>query len=147
MNTVIWVHGDNLNPHQPALAHYPSASSIFVWDDALMESWQLSFKRVVFIYECLLELPVVVRRGDVATEVAAFALEHGANHIVTMRSPSPRHRQICQSIASKMPKGSRLEVLRDVPFVDAETDRLDMKRFYRFWSAVKYDVMRPTKQK
>ncbi len=62
---VVWVHGDVLSPYGPALKVYPDAPAIWVWDDALIEEWQLSLKRITFIYECLLELPVVIRRGDV----------------------------------------------------------------------------------
>jgi TusA-related sulfurtransferase len=61
-----------------------------------------------------------------------------------MASPSPRHRLICQRIMQQMPKGSRLEVLRDPAFVETNA-RLDLKRFSRYWSAVKYDVLRGKK--
>jgi len=148
MKTIIWVHGDNLNLQQMAFKTAPDAPSVFVWDEALVEEWQLSFKRIVFIYECLLELPVVIRKGDVADEVAAFALEHGANIILTATSPSPRHHLICQGIASKMPKGSRLEVLHDPSLVSTE-DNFDVSRYSRYsryWNVIKWDAMKPTKE-
>lgn len=69
---IVWVHGDCLSPFNPALQAYPDAPRIWVWDEELLEEWQLSLKRIAFIYECLLELPVVMRRGDVASEVNAF---------------------------------------------------------------------------
>jgi hypothetical protein len=65
---IVWIHGDCLSPYGPALTAYPGAPAIWVWDDALLEEWRISLKRIVFIYECLLDLPVVIRRGDVATE-------------------------------------------------------------------------------
>ncbi len=61
---LIWVHGDCLNPHNPALAAYPDAPAVFVFDEELLEQYQVSFKRLVFIYECLLEIPnLQIRKG------------------------------------------------------------------------------------
>jgi hypothetical protein len=140
-DTIIWVHGDNLNPHSAAFRAAPGAPAIFVWDEALLEEWQISFKRIVFIYECVLELPVIIRRGNVAEEVVRFAEEHQARRILTSDSPSPRHRSLCQTIIQGMPKGSRLEVVGEAPFVD-EVGFVDLKRFSRYWNTVKKRVMR-----
>lgn len=138
--TIVWVHGDNLNPMNPAFVAAPDAPAIFVWDDTLLQEWRVSLKRIVFIYECLLELPVIIRRGDVAAEVTDFALEHGATRILTANSPSPRHRLICQNIALRMPSGSRIEVLQGKPFVDYQGP-LDLKRFYRYWKSIRNQAL------
>ena len=88
-NPIIWVHGDCLNPHSPAFTGHPHAPAIWVWDDAYLQRSQLSLKRILFIYECLLELPVAIHRGDVVSEVAAFARTNHSQTIMTMDSPSP----------------------------------------------------------
>lgn len=142
--TIAWIHGDNLNPNQLALTMESGNPALFVWDDTLVRDWNISFKRIVFMYECLLELPVTIRRGDVAEEVVKFALEHGANRILTAASPSPRHAQICRAIVDKMPEGSQLQVLKNEPFVDYDNTRLDLKRFSRYWRTVKKGAMKPT---
>lgn len=142
MNTIIWIHGDNLNPNNPALQAEKNAPAIFVWDESLLEQYQLSLKRIVFIYECLLELPIVIRKGDVAQEIITFAHEHHANRILTMQSPSPRFRQICQKLLKEMPKGNQLEVYKEQPFVQID-DNLDLKRFSRYWERVKYKALHP----
>lgn len=136
MKTIVWVNGDGLSPYNPALAANPGAPAVFVFDDALLDEWQIGLKRIVFLYESVLELPVSIRRGDVATEVAAFALEHGATRIVTSESVSPRFVATCKAISKKMPTGSRLEVVKVEPFVEV-SGRLDLKRFSRYWQAVK----------
>lgn len=141
MKTIAWIHADNLSPNNPALQPESGISAIFVWDDTLLKEWRISLKRITFIYECLLELPVTIRRGDVAEEVVNFALAHDANHIVTAHSPSPRFRYICQSISQNMPGGSRLEVLHDNPFVDYD-GYIDLKRFSRYWRTVKKYALR-----
>ncbi len=125
---IIWVHGDCLSPDSPPLKQYPEASAIWVWDEALIEEWQLSLKRLTFIYECLLELPVVIRRGDVATEVIAFAGEHNTDLVITTQSPSPRFEAICQEIERSVP----VEVLAVEPFFKYD-GYIDLKRFSRYW--------------
>jgi len=105
---------------------YPDAPAIWVWDDALIDEWQLSLKRIKFIYECLLKLPVVIRRGDVATEIVAFAEECDRHAVVTATSPSPRFKDICQKIA--LP----ITVLPIEPFFEYE-GYIDLKSFSRYW--------------
>lgn len=126
---IIWVHGDCLDPRGPALTAYPGAPALWVWDDALLEEYRISLKRIVFLYECLLELPVTIRRGDVAAEVLAFAAEHQADGIVTAESPSPRFRAICEHLGKELP----IAVLPVMPFL-AYAGKLDLRRFSRYWA-------------
>lgn len=142
MNTIVWIHGDNLSPDNPARLAQRDAPAIFVWDEKLLQEYQLSLKRIVFIYECLLELPVTIRKGDVAQEIITFAQEHNATHILTTQSPSPRFKYICAAILRKMPKGSTLEIYKERPFVEIDT-QLDLKRFSRYWQKVKYKALHP----
>lgn len=131
---IIWVHGDCLSPNHPGLKEYPEAPAIWVWDEALLEEWQIGLKRITFIYECLLELPVVIRRGNVATEVVAFAKEHDADLVVTAESPSPRFDSICDQIERDLP----VEVLAIEQFLEYD-GYIDLKRFSRYWKvAEKY---------
>ena len=125
---IVWVHGDCLSPYGRALKNCPDAPAIWVWDDALLEEWQLSLKRITFIYECLLELPVVIRRGEVAKEILAFAKEHNADKVVTVESPSPRFDVICDEIEHSLP----VEVLPLEPFFKYD-GYIDLKRFSRYW--------------
>ncbi len=128
MNQIVWVHGDCLSPYSPALQNYPDAPAIWVWDDTLLEEWELSLKRITFIYECLLELPVVIRRGEVAKEILTFAKEHNADLVVTVESPSPRFDVIRQEIEHSLP----VEVLPLEPFFEYD-GYIDLKRFSRYW--------------
>ncbi|MFW9258484.1 hypothetical protein [Nostoc sp. CALU 546] len=136
---IVWVHGDCLSPYNPTLQKYPNAPAIWVWDEALIEEWQLSLKRLTFIYECLLELPVVIRRGNVALEILAFAQEHDANLVVTADSPSPRFDDIC----NQMERSIAMEVLEVEPFFDYD-GYIDLKRFSRYWKvAQNYVYQKP----
>ncbi|MFN6565829.1 hypothetical protein [Dendronalium sp. ChiSLP03b] len=132
---IVWIHGDCLSPYNPALQEYPDAPAIWVWDDALIEEWQLSLKRLTFIYECLLELPVVIHRGNVAQEILAFAQEHQADLVVTADSPSPRFDDICDEIERSL----AIEVLEVEPFFDYD-GYIDLKRFSRYWKVAEKHV-------
>jgi hypothetical protein len=132
---IIWIHGDCLSPKNPALLEYPDAPAIWVWDDALIEEWQLSLKRITFIYECLLELPVVIRRGDVASCVVDFAQEHNSNQVVTADSVSPRFDAICDEIEKTLD----LEIFQVEPFFEHD-GFIDLKRFSRYWKVAEQYV-------
>jgi len=134
---IVWVHGDCLSPYNPVLQEYPDAPAIWVWDEAFIEEWQLSLKRLAFIYECLLELPVVIRRGDVAQEILAFAKEHDANLVVTVDSPSPRFDDIC----NQMERSLAVQVLEVEPFFDYD-GYIDLKRFSRYWKVAQNYVFK-----
>lgn len=134
-NQIIWVNGDCLSPKSPALEEYPNTPAIWVWDDALLEEWQIGLKRIAFIYECLLELPVTIRRGDVAKEVTAFAKEHNATKVATTDSPSLRFGKICD----EMEKTLELEVFEVEPFFDYD-GFIDLKRFSRYWKVAEQYV-------
>ncbi|NJL00523.1 MAG: deoxyribodipyrimidine photo-lyase [Spirulinaceae cyanobacterium SM2_1_0] len=135
-NPLVWVHGDHLSPRNPALVNYPQAPALWVWDEQLLADWQISFKRLVFIYECLLELPVTIRRGDVAAELLAFARAQQADGIVTAASPSPRFQAICAQLEAELP----LAIIVDEPFVPYDGD-LEIKRFSRYWRQAKQHVV------
>jgi deoxyribodipyrimidine photo-lyase len=137
-NPGLWVHGEALGPANPALLAWPGRPAVFVFDDALiagtgaMPSQGLSLKRLGFLYECLLELPVTIRRGDVAAEVLAFARRHDADGVVTTAAVDPRFAQLCKPIGAALP----LQVLPVEPFVDLEAGALppgDLRRFSRYW--------------
>lgn len=131
---VIWINGDCLSPQNPAFQQYPQTPALWVWDDALIAKWHIGLKRLTFIYECLLELPVEIRRGNVAAEVLAFAQEHNTNFVVTTDSPSPIFSDICDQIE----KSVKLEVFAVEPFLEYD-GYIDLKRFSRYWKvAEKY---------
>jgi hypothetical protein len=140
-NTIIWVHGDCLRATNPAYLGYPETPSLFVWDDALLREWHISLKRIVFMYECLLEMPCAIRRGDVADELIAFARAHGAQRIATVDSPSPRFRAIVQRLKGDIP----VEILPEEPFL-AEEAAFDLSRFSRYWRAAERHAFEPTRR-
>ncbi len=132
---LVWVHGDSLSPTNPALLAYPDAPAVWVWDEELLRQWQISRKRIVFIYECLLELPVEIRRGNVVQELTQAMHEQGAKQLVTTHSPSPRFKQIVQALSQQF----TLEILPLPPLVPPQK-YVDLKRFSRYWKAVEKHI-------
>ena len=104
-------------------------------DPAAPEPQPVSLKRIGFLYECLLELPVTLRQGDVAAEVLAFARAHGADGIVTSAGTDPRVAAICEVLEQELP----VEVLEPQPFVELDGPA-DLGRFSRYWRRAEREV-------
>jgi deoxyribodipyrimidine photo-lyase len=136
---VLWIHGEALGPANPALRAHPGAPALFVFDAELIAGGTattggqpLAPGRLRFLRECLAELPVAVREGEVAAELLAFAAEHGADGIVTSRGVDPRFTAIARQVAAALP----LQVLDPEPFVALPLEGAgapDLRRFSRFW--------------
>jgi hypothetical protein len=138
---ILWIHGEALGPANPALQAFPDRPAVFVFDTELLagrspttgdpagpEPRPVSLQRIGFLYECLLELPVSLRQGDVATEVLAFARAHGADGVVTSAGTDPRVAAIAQRLQQELP----VQVLEPEPFVQL-TGPLNLGRFSRYW--------------
>jgi hypothetical protein len=136
---VVWVHVDSLSPDDPALAANPGAPAIFVFDDVVLEGYEVSLKRIQFLYECLLEMPVVIRRGGVAGEVVAFAREHGAGRVVSTWTPSPRFSHLRDLIQRTLP----VEIVEPTPFAVLEREP-NLRRFAGYWDLAQKDAFRPS---
>ena len=136
---LIWIHGDCLDPRSPALTAHPRAPRVFVFDEELLARYRLSLKRIAFLYECLLEIPgIEIRRGEVAAELADAARETRARRIVTTASIAPRFADLRDALQRR--HGLPVEALPVDPFLPLspeEAARLDLKRFSRYWNALR----------
>jgi hypothetical protein len=124
---LIWVHHDCLHHASPAYRAHPDAPSLFVWDDAQLYRDAWSLKRIGFVYECLLDLPVIIRRGDPLTEVRRFMDEAKCSSVVTMATPDPYLMAQAREL--------KAEILECESFVSVKGS-LDLRRFSHYWSAV-----------
>ena len=120
----------------------PDAANVFVFDDDWIRSDRLALKRVVFMYECLLELPgIEIRRGHVCDELEAAATDLSVRSISTARTPAPRLKRQMNLLRER---GLQVEVLEDPPFVNPPAG-LDLKRFSRYWRKVQKQALTPTR--
>ena len=127
---IVWVHEEALGPANPALEDFPGAPALFVFDEAWIRGQRISRKRLGFLYESCLELPLTIRKGEVVQEVLAFARRHGADGVVTSRAVDPRLNRITAAIDRELP----LWILDGIPFVKL-THPPRLGRFSRYWRA------------
>jgi deoxyribodipyrimidine photo-lyase len=127
---LVWVHGDALQPDAPTLLAYPDAPALYIWDEALLELYQLTLKRLQFLYECLLELPVDIARGDPVGEIIARARAEKRTVIATMHSVAPKFSEIVQRLELE---GFDVQIWPEGPFAihEAGFDLRSHASYYR----------------
>jgi hypothetical protein len=142
MSVVVWLHGDSLSPADPALAANPGAPALFVFDERLLGQFPLSFKRLMFIYECALEAiegrAGEIRRGEVVAELLAFCEERGARELHVTASVAPRFRRYLGELRERL----RVVVHEPQPLVGWRGEA--PRRFSAFWRKAEDEAMRPT---
>ena len=125
---ILWIHEEALGTNNPALLAWPDAPAVFVFDSRWIREARISRKRLGFLYEGALDLPLTIRKGDVAAEVLAFARRHGADGVVSSTAVDPRLERIGAAINAEL----TLELLDPEPFVNLpRPPRLG--RFSRYW--------------
>jgi len=140
---VLWIHAEALGPANAALRAHPHRPALFVFDPVAADHEPWGLKRLVFIYECLLELPVTIRAGDPVEQLLAFVARCGADGVVTTRAVDLRLQAITARLAERVP----VAVLEPDPLVPADLESLaagtaaasgvgglpDLRRFSRYW--------------
>jgi deoxyribodipyrimidine photo-lyase len=140
---VLWIHAEALGPANAALKAHPHRPAVFVFDPLAADPEPWGLKRLVFLYECLLELPVTIRAGDPVAELLAFVVRCGADGVVTTRAVDPRLQAISARLAERLP----LVVLEPEPLVLADLEPPaagepevsgvvtlpDLRRFSSYW--------------
>lgn len=139
---IVWLHGDSLSPHDPALVANPHAPAVFVFDEPFLQQAQLSFKRLLFIYESASEAlqgrDFELRRGDVLDEVLDFMHSRAASEIHVTATVAPRF----QSYLAELRKAARVTIHTPQPLVS--WSGAAPRRFSQFWRKVEAEAMRPT---
>jgi hypothetical protein len=130
MTDVSWVHEDSLDSR----AYPAGVPALFVFDDAWCAGYSLM--RIGFIYECLLDMDVQIRRGDTLAELRRFAQENGAGRFLVASSPSPFVRQVVRGLREEHP----VDEIVVEPFVRLASGA-DLKRFSRYWRKVEKQVL------
>lgn len=138
---LLWVHTDSLNPESPMLLAHPESPAVFVWDTEWLAKEAITLKRIVFLAECLGEMPgtIELRAGDPATELLAAAKAGDADYILAQRTPDPRLQAAALSAARVLPV-----VWYDPPPFVENTRAFDLKRFSRYWQRAQSSAMQTT---
>jgi deoxyribodipyrimidine photo-lyase len=137
---LVWIHTDGLNPESPMVREHADDAAVFVWDREWLTRSGITLKRIVFLAECLREMPgtVEVRAGDVAVELRAAAEAAGAEYIVAQRTPDPR--LLAAAARQEVPV-----VWYDPPAFVESARGFDLKRFSRYWQSAQGAAMEPTR--
>ncbi|OYT70544.1 MAG: hypothetical protein CFK52_10740 [Chloracidobacterium sp. CP2_5A] len=141
----VWLHGDSLSPRDAALQAYPSAPVIFVFDEALLTSrYRLTFKRLFFIYECIVDLyeripnpDKELRRGKVEEEILDFCRSRGATRIAVTETYAPRYRQLVRRLEERGLTVQQFPKPKLVPYSGPVP-----KRFMAFWKKIERAAFR-----
>jgi deoxyribodipyrimidine photo-lyase len=138
---LLWVHTDSLNPNSPMLLAHPDAPAVFIWDAAWLKGSRIALKRIVFIAECLKEMPgtIELRSGDLADELLLAAKTCGADYILVQQTPDPRLRAAALATDQHLPV-----IWYDPPPFVEEMGRFDLKRFSRYWQRAEISAMKMT---
>lgn len=133
---IIWVHEEALRADHPLFQGAAAdARAVFVWDNAYFDAMDIGFKRRVFIYEALTELPVDIIAGDTVAVLTELAAGKG---IRVAETPNAHLRSLIQALQQT----HRVEKIADDAFVHLSTSP-DLKRFFRYWNKAKKSAMQP----
>jgi hypothetical protein len=141
MSILVWLHGGSLSPTDPALLAHPNAPAIFVFDKPFLEQTRISFGRLQFIFESVLEClhgrEHRVCVGVQGEEIIQFASSRNCTEIHLTFVASPELDRTVQAL-----ENAGLKVVLH------HTERLTeysghVKRFSAFWKQVETEVWQP----
>lgn len=141
-DAVVWVHDFSMRPGSPAFraAGPAGAPGVFVFDEDWIARERLSVKRLVFLYECAIEMGLEIRRGNVVAAVLDFARERGASRVLTVECASPRVAAQVEALRRRI----RVDAAPDDVLVDLAGREPDLRRFSRYWSTAQWRALTPT---
>lgn len=137
---LVWLTLDSVSAASPAAVAFPDAPRLFVLDPAWLAAERPSLKRLVFLCECLADVPgVELLLGDPGTVVPGRAAALGCDGVAISETSCPRTRHAAATIAATQ----HVATVLWPPFCDRSRVR-DLGRFSRYWQQVSTSALRPT---
>ena len=102
--------------------------AIHIWDDEYYRAQRYSLKRLVFIYETLLDLPLEIIHGKTLDILS----EENFDDIVIPYSGD----QALKNLFSKIEKIKTVHYLFETSFVNLDRT-VEFKRFFKYWNQAK----------
>ena len=134
---LVWLTLDSLSPRSPAVVAHPESPRLHVIDVEWLRRERPALKRLVFLFECLADVPQVeVMVGDPRQLLPARAAALGCDGIAIADTPCPLARATAESIAATLP----VEVRPWPTFCDHSRVK-DLGRFSRYWQQVKHSAL------
>ena len=139
MTGLIWLHEDALRADHPVFKTAgDDVHACFIWDEPYFKEADYSFKRLVFLYETLCELPVEIYQGEITETLLDLADKYQTSTLYVPATPNPLLIDRYQRLGKPIP----LRVIADEPFVQLDREP-DLKRFSRYWNKAKRSAMQP----
>lgn len=129
--TIFWVHPFCLQ--LPETCETAGTPALFIWDNDFFQSYGLSLKRLVFIYETLLEMPVTIIAGNTAAILAA----HDADTIVTWAHHDDRLNILMRQIEDHGCQITRLPI----PAFATLPEGRRFTRFFQYWNKAQKQLL------
>lgn len=132
---IIWLHEDALRHTHPVFARAPSnARCLHIWDDTYLKNAGYSFKRLVFLYETLGELPVEIIHGGTIEILRTMA----ATELYVPASLNPWVHTVISALSAE----KKIVMVADEPFVTIQKPK-DAKRFFQYWGQAEKTAFLP----
>jgi hypothetical protein len=134
---MIWLHEDALRSDHPVFkAAGQDAAAFFIWDAEYLQRMDYGFKRLVFIYETLCELPVHIYRGATVPTLLQLAEQQETTTLYVPATPNPELLSMMRRLESQL----RVARIEDESFVACGED-IPLRRFSRYWNKVKKQAL------
>ncbi|MFM8735714.1 MAG: FAD-binding domain-containing protein [Pirellulales bacterium] len=137
---LVWITIDAVAATSPAAAACPESPRLFVVDDRWLATERPALKRLVFLFECLADVPgLEVLAGDPAELLPRFAAAHGCDGVALAETTCPRTRSVAEALRGSLP----VATLPWPTFCDRSRVS-DLGRFSRYWQKAGASALRPT---
>lgn len=126
---IVWMHDQAITFSSEFYQRQDSDTRlIYIWDDAYLKSQGYTLKRLVFIYESLIETPVQILKGNTLEVLKDLQ----PNKVLTFNTPDTR----IKALIDKVSKELNLELIDQKSFVDLPNKEIG-KRFFKYWNQAK----------
>jgi len=127
----IWIHENAMSVNHPVFkAAGGNAHAFFIWDKGYFEQNAYSLKRLTFLYETLIDMPITVYAGDTATTLRHLCENQDDNSILYVPETPDAY---VLKVIDKIQLDISVQIIQDKPFIEVSDD-VDMARFFRFWN-------------
>lgn len=138
MTDLILLHQNCLSTQHPVFSEALNSQAVFIWDNDYFKKEAYSLKRLVFIYESLLELPVEIYQGSTLEVVEVLIQQHGSKKLWLAETPDAWLKQQLAMLTAKV----ELCWVPDKPFVELE--QKEYTRFFKYWNKAKRQLLNDT---
>lgn len=127
--TIIWLHDKALNTEYFKLEEIDENHKlIFIWDDEYFKERQYALKRLIFIYECLCELPLEILHGKTIETLQKLnpdkiIIPHTADTVI-------------KAFIDDISKAFRVTVVKPPEFASIPKGH-SFTRFFKYWNKAK----------